>query len=171
MGQVSGRLGSQLPGLGVGRAVEVLTSLLSSLGSFMSTAERVRLPDDCTVGYIVEGLLGARLLHSPLFHSHLENLQRLPSGAILQQVEDAPTWYSTPTRMQPSSQGVSSCSGLRRVLSSEFPCCLGVGPGQRLCLLDGEPSGPCLSMASLVGFLMKGHCPASLSLRGEWNFL
>ncbi|XP_006532669.1 beta-1,3-N-acetylglucosaminyltransferase radical fringe isoform X1 [Mus musculus] len=59
---------------------------VAPLGSFMSTAERVRLPDDCTVGYIVEGLLGARLLHSPLFHSHLENLQRLPSGAILQQV-------------------------------------------------------------------------------------
>ncbi|KAM5149159.1 beta-1,3-N-acetylglucosaminyltransferase radical fringe isoform 5-T5 [Callospermophilus lateralis] len=57
-----------------------------SLGSFMSTAERVRLPDDCTVGYIVEGLLGARLLHSPLFHSHLENLQRLPPEAVLQQV-------------------------------------------------------------------------------------
>lgn len=52
----------------------------------MSTAERVRLPDDCTVGYIVEGLLGARLLPSSLFHSHLENLQRLPPDAVLQQV-------------------------------------------------------------------------------------
>lgn len=149
----------------------MLTSLPSSLGSFMSTAERVRLPDDCTVGYIVEGLLGARLLHSPLFHSHLENLQRLPSGAVLQQVEDAPTCFSTPTRTQPSSQGVFSCSGLRRGLASEFPCHWGVGPGQTLCLLDGEPSGTCLSMASLVGLLMKGHCPASLSLRDEWNFL
>lgn len=66
--------------------MEVLTNLPTSLGSFMSTAERVRLPDDCTVGYIVEGLLGARLLHSSLFHSHLENLQRLPSDAVLQQV-------------------------------------------------------------------------------------
>lgn len=52
----------------------------------MSTAERVRLPDDCTVGYIVEGLLGARLLHSSLFHSHLENLQKLPPDTLLQQV-------------------------------------------------------------------------------------
>lgn len=52
----------------------------------MSTAERVRLPDDCTVGYIVEGLLGARLRHSPLFHSHLENLRRLPPHSVLQQV-------------------------------------------------------------------------------------
>lgn len=61
----------------------------ASLGSFMSTAERVRLPDDCTVGYIVEGLLGARLLPSSLFHSHLENLQRLPPDAVLQQVRPA----------------------------------------------------------------------------------
>ena len=52
----------------------------------MSTAERVRLPDDCTVGYIVEGLLGARLLRSSLFHSHLENLQKLSPDTLLQQV-------------------------------------------------------------------------------------
>ena len=52
----------------------------------MSTAERVRLPDDCTVGYIVEGLLGARLLHSSLFHSHLENLQQVPASELHEQV-------------------------------------------------------------------------------------
>lgn len=56
----------------------------------MSTADRVRLPDDCTVGYIVEGLLGARLLRSSLFHSHLENLRRLPPADVLQQVRPAP---------------------------------------------------------------------------------
>ncbi|XP_029013816.1 beta-1,3-N-acetylglucosaminyltransferase lunatic fringe-like isoform X2 [Betta splendens] len=46
----------------------------ASDGTFMSTAEHIRLPDDCTVGYIVESLLGARLTRSHLFHSHLENL-------------------------------------------------------------------------------------------------
>lgn len=40
----------------------------------METAERISLPDDCTVGYIVNALLGADLTRSPLFHSHLENL-------------------------------------------------------------------------------------------------
>lgn len=43
-------------------------------GTFMATAEHIRLPDDCTVGYIVEALLGASLIRSALFHSHLENL-------------------------------------------------------------------------------------------------
>ncbi|XP_032947630.1 beta-1,3-N-acetylglucosaminyltransferase radical fringe isoform X2 [Rhinolophus ferrumequinum] len=73
-------------GFCLSRGLALKMSPWASLGSFMSTAERVRLPDDCTVGYIVEGLLGARLRHSSLFHSHLENLQRLPAATVLQQV-------------------------------------------------------------------------------------
>ncbi|XP_034043976.1 beta-1,3-N-acetylglucosaminyltransferase lunatic fringe-like [Thalassophryne amazonica] len=46
----------------------------ASDGAFMQTAERIHLPDDCTVGYIVEALLGVSLTRSALFHSHLENL-------------------------------------------------------------------------------------------------
>ncbi|XP_041840171.1 beta-1,3-N-acetylglucosaminyltransferase lunatic fringe-like [Melanotaenia boesemani] len=47
----------------------------ASDGAFMATAEHIRLPDDCTVGYIVEALLGRSLTRSALFHSHLENLE------------------------------------------------------------------------------------------------
>lgn len=57
-----------------------------SLGNFISTAEKIRLPDDCTVGYIIEALLEVSLTHTHLFHSHLENLQKLPTDAVLQQV-------------------------------------------------------------------------------------
>ncbi|XP_075947685.1 beta-1,3-N-acetylglucosaminyltransferase lunatic fringe-like [Anarhichas minor] len=46
----------------------------ASDGAFMATAEHIRLPDDCTVGYIAEALLGVSLIRSALFHSHLENL-------------------------------------------------------------------------------------------------
>ncbi|KAM4750934.1 beta-1,3-N-acetylglucosaminyltransferase lunatic fringe-like isoform 2-T2 [Anableps anableps] len=46
----------------------------ASEGTFMATAEHIHLPDDCTVGYIVETLLGGSLTRSALFHSHLENL-------------------------------------------------------------------------------------------------
>ncbi|XP_038141239.1 beta-1,3-N-acetylglucosaminyltransferase lunatic fringe-like [Cyprinodon tularosa] len=46
----------------------------ASGGTFMATADHIRLPDDCTVGYIVEALLGGCLTRSALFHSHLENL-------------------------------------------------------------------------------------------------
>ncbi|XP_063090151.1 uncharacterized protein LOC100727311 isoform X2 [Cavia porcellus] len=57
-------------------------------GHFMSTAERIRLPDDCTVGYIVEALLGVPLIRSGLFHSHLENLQQVPASELHEQ----PPW-------------------------------------------------------------------------------
>lgn len=58
----------------------------TSGGAFMDTSEMIRLPDDCTVGFIVEGLLGVGLIHSPLFHSHLETLgllSDLPSQVTL----------------------------------------------------------------------------------------
>nr|XP_032834311.1 beta-1,3-N-acetylglucosaminyltransferase radical fringe-like [Petromyzon marinus] len=54
----------------------------ASAGVFMSTAERIRLPDDCTVGYIAEAMLGVPLTFSPLFHSHLENLQQIPHAQL-----------------------------------------------------------------------------------------
>lgn len=57
-----------------------------SSGVFMDTSEMIRLPDDCTVGFIVEGLLGVGLIRSPLFHSHLETLgllSDLPSQVTL----------------------------------------------------------------------------------------
>lgn len=60
--------------------------LSHSLGNFITTAEKIRLPDDCTVGYIIEALLEVPLTHTGLFHSHLENLQRLPTDNILKQV-------------------------------------------------------------------------------------
>uniref|UniRef100_A0A8C4QP56 O-fucosylpeptide 3-beta-N-acetylglucosaminyltransferase n=1 Tax=Eptatretus burgeri TaxID=7764 RepID=A0A8C4QP56_EPTBU len=58
----------------------------ASSGVFMSTAERIRLPDDCTVGYIAEALLGVPLTPCALFHSHLENLQQIPLAELHRQV-------------------------------------------------------------------------------------
>ncbi|XP_076147499.1 beta-1,3-N-acetylglucosaminyltransferase manic fringe [Alosa pseudoharengus] len=53
---------------------------------FEETSASIRLPDDCTVGFIVERRLGVRMVHSPLFHSHLENLLMLSPRYISQQV-------------------------------------------------------------------------------------
>uniref|UniRef100_A0A7N4V521 MFNG O-fucosylpeptide 3-beta-N-acetylglucosaminyltransferase n=1 Tax=Sarcophilus harrisii TaxID=9305 RepID=A0A7N4V521_SARHA len=58
----------------------------ASGSNFLSTSTSIRLPDDCTVGYIVESKLGRRLLPSPLFHSHLENLQVLRAAQLPNQV-------------------------------------------------------------------------------------
>ncbi|NXX53075.1 MFNG acetylglucosaminyltransferase, partial [Scopus umbretta] len=54
--------------------------------NFLSTSELIRLPDDCTVGYIIECKVGRQLLPNALFHSHLENLQLIPPSRLMQQV-------------------------------------------------------------------------------------
>ncbi|NWS36527.1 MFNG acetylglucosaminyltransferase, partial [Polioptila caerulea] len=54
--------------------------------NFLSTSALIRLPDDCTVGYIIECKVGGQLIPSALFHSHLENLQLIPTSQLMQQV-------------------------------------------------------------------------------------
>ncbi|NXP11165.1 MFNG acetylglucosaminyltransferase, partial [Thinocorus orbignyianus] len=54
--------------------------------NFLSTSELIRLPDDCTMGYIIECKVGGQLLPNELFHSHLENLQLIPTSRLTQQV-------------------------------------------------------------------------------------
>ncbi|OWK58909.1 Beta-1,3-N-acetylglucosaminyltransferase manic fringe [Lonchura striata] len=62
-------------------------ALLSSSGrNFVSTSELIHLPDDCTVGYIIECKVGGQLIPNSLFHSHLENLQLIPTSQLMQQV-------------------------------------------------------------------------------------
>ncbi|XP_029445915.1 beta-1,3-N-acetylglucosaminyltransferase manic fringe [Rhinatrema bivittatum] len=58
----------------------------ASGGRFLSTSDLIHLPDDCTIGYIIEQKLGVRLLRSPLFHSHLENLHLIPKSQLQHQV-------------------------------------------------------------------------------------
>ncbi|KAL0983892.1 hypothetical protein UPYG_G00134430 [Umbra pygmaea] len=73
-------------GFCISRGLALKMSPWASLGNFISTAEKIRLPDDCTIGYIIEALLEVTLTHVHLFHSHLENLQRLPIDTVLEQV-------------------------------------------------------------------------------------
>ena len=73
-------------GFCISRGLALKMGPWASGGHFMSTAERIRLPDDCTVGYIIECKLGGRLQPSPLFHSHLETLQLLGAAQLPEQV-------------------------------------------------------------------------------------
>ncbi|KAM5213643.1 beta-1,3-N-acetylglucosaminyltransferase lunatic fringe isoform 2-T2 [Hipposideros larvatus] len=75
-------------GFCISRGLALKMSPWASGGHFMSTAERIRLPDDCTIGYIVEALLGVPLIRSGLFHSHLENLQQVPASELHEQFQD-----------------------------------------------------------------------------------
>ncbi|XP_063078010.1 beta-1,3-N-acetylglucosaminyltransferase radical fringe [Engraulis encrasicolus] len=73
-------------GFCISRGLALKMSPWASLGNFITTAEKIRLPDDCTIGYIIEALLEVSMTHTHLFHSHLENLTRLPSNSVLDQV-------------------------------------------------------------------------------------
>ncbi|KAM6957612.1 beta-1,3-N-acetylglucosaminyltransferase lunatic fringe [Aplochiton taeniatus] len=73
-------------GFCVSRGLALKMSPWASGGHFMNTAEKIRLPDDCTVGYIIESVLGVPLTRSNLFHSHLENLQQVPRSEINKQI-------------------------------------------------------------------------------------
>ncbi|XP_071781111.1 beta-1,3-N-acetylglucosaminyltransferase radical fringe [Centroberyx gerrardi] len=73
-------------GFCISRGLALKMSPWASLGNFISTAEKIRLPDDCTIGYIIEALLEVALTHTHLFHSHLESLQKLPTDTVLEQV-------------------------------------------------------------------------------------
>uniref|UniRef100_UPI0037E98DBA beta-1,3-N-acetylglucosaminyltransferase manic fringe n=1 Tax=Semicossyphus pulcher TaxID=241346 RepID=UPI0037E98DBA len=58
----------------------------ASGSQFEQTSAKIRLPDDCTVGFIVEKRLGISMVHCRLFHSHLENLLLISHRSIPQQV-------------------------------------------------------------------------------------
>ncbi|GCC18928.1 beta-1,3-N-acetylglucosaminyltransferase lunatic fringe-like [Chiloscyllium punctatum] len=73
-------------GFCINRGLALKMAPWASNGNFMNTAERIRLPDDCTIGYIIEAILGVNLIRSPLFHSHLENLQLVSKSHIQSQV-------------------------------------------------------------------------------------
>lgn len=62
----------------------------------MNTAEKIRLPDDCTIGYIIEWVLGVPLTRSNLFHSHLENLQQVSRPEIHKQVRGSGAFLAKP---------------------------------------------------------------------------
>lgn len=55
-------------------------------GKFEESCERVRLPDDCTMGFISEVLLAVKLTKSELFHSHLEALSLLGENEFSEQI-------------------------------------------------------------------------------------
>ncbi|KPP60852.1 beta-1,3-N-acetylglucosaminyltransferase lunatic fringe-like, partial [Scleropages formosus] len=73
-------------GFCLSRGLALKMSPWASGGHFMNTAEKIRLPDDCTIGYIIESVLGVSLIRSNLFHSHLENLQQVPKEELHKQV-------------------------------------------------------------------------------------
>jgi fringe len=62
---------------------------MSSGGKFISIGEKIRLPDDVTMGYIIEHLLQKKLTIIEEFHSHLEPMKFLKNTQLAEQVSEA----------------------------------------------------------------------------------
>ncbi|XP_065200820.1 fringe glycosyltransferase [Planococcus citri] len=59
---------------------------VASGGRFMTIGEKIRLPDDVTMGYIIEYLLGKPLTVIDEFHSHLEPMKFLQQDTYHKQI-------------------------------------------------------------------------------------
>ena len=57
--------------------------------AFEAKAESIRLPDDVTLGFLVEHKLGLPLTRVKSFHSHLEALRLIPKEELKKQVCEA----------------------------------------------------------------------------------
>ncbi|XP_055085807.1 LOW QUALITY PROTEIN: beta-1,3-N-acetylglucosaminyltransferase radical fringe [Periophthalmus magnuspinnatus] len=74
-------------GFCISRGLALKMSPWASLGTSSALQRKCRLPDDCTIGNIIEALLEVKLTHTPLFHSHLErNLRSCLWKPVLEQV-------------------------------------------------------------------------------------
>ncbi|CAB1313166.1 unnamed protein product [Coregonus sp. 'balchen'] len=91
-GSVSVRFWFATGGAGfcISRGLALKMSPWASLGNFISTAEKIRLPDDCTIGYIIEALLEVTLSYGGF-----ENRRNVISiGGAFSLVED-PSRFKT----------------------------------------------------------------------------
>lgn len=73
-------------GFCISRSLALKMLPLAGRGKFISIGEHIRLPDDVTMGYIVEHLLKKNLTVVENFHSHLEPMKFLKKEALSDQV-------------------------------------------------------------------------------------
>ncbi|GJQ75756.1 fng [Trypoxylus dichotomus] len=73
-------------GFCLSRALALKMMPVASGGKFISTGEKIRLPDDVTMGYIIEHLLKKPLTVIDLFHSHLEPMKFIKREILEDQI-------------------------------------------------------------------------------------
>lgn len=73
-------------GLCISRALAIKMMPLASNGKFVTIGDKIRFPDDVTLGFIVEYLLKVPLTVVDLFHSHLERMDHIDVEKFRNQV-------------------------------------------------------------------------------------
>ncbi|GAB6029227.1 hypothetical protein CHUAL_004995 [Chamberlinius hualienensis] len=73
-------------GFCISRALALKMMPIASNGKFISIGDKIRLPDDVTVGYIIEHLLNVNLTVIKEFHSHLEHMKFINPESFSDQI-------------------------------------------------------------------------------------
>ncbi|XP_076324704.1 fringe glycosyltransferase-like [Tachypleus tridentatus] len=73
-------------GFCISKALALKMMPIASGGKFMSVCEKIRLPDDVSVGYIIEHVLRKKLTVVEHFHSHLETMKFIKSSSFSDQI-------------------------------------------------------------------------------------
>lgn len=73
-------------GFCISRALAMKMTPVAGGGKFITVGDRIRLPDDVTMGYIIEHLLKKQLTVVEQFHSHLEPMKFLNKDTFDEQV-------------------------------------------------------------------------------------
>ncbi|XP_047098976.1 fringe glycosyltransferase [Schistocerca piceifrons] len=81
-------------GFCLSRALALKMMPVASGGKFISIGEKIRLPDDVTMGYIIEHMLQKPLTVIEQFHSHLEPMKFLRPDTIQDQITFSYSHYS-----------------------------------------------------------------------------
>uniref|UniRef100_A0A1B6EG05 Fringe-like glycosyltransferase domain-containing protein n=1 Tax=Clastoptera arizonana TaxID=38151 RepID=A0A1B6EG05_9HEMI len=81
-------------GFCLSRSLALKMMPLASDGKFISIGEKIRLPDDVTMGYIIEHLLRKPLTVVDQFHSHLEPMKFLRQDTFHKQITFSYSRYS-----------------------------------------------------------------------------
>lgn len=88
-------------GFCVSRALALKMMPIAGGGKFISVGEKIRLPDDVTMGYIIEHLLKKSLTVVEEFHSHLEPMRFINTDSLARQVSFSYSQYGSEMNVLP----------------------------------------------------------------------
>ncbi|XP_050737203.1 fringe glycosyltransferase-like [Eriocheir sinensis] len=88
-------------GFCISRSLALKMMPIAGGGKFISVGEKIRLPDDVTMGYIIEHLLKKKLTVVDEFHSHLEPMRFLNTDSLGRQVSFSYSQYGTEMNVLP----------------------------------------------------------------------
>jgi len=104
-------------GFCLSRSLALKMMPLASDGKFISIGEKIRLPDDVTIGYIVEYLLANKLTVVEQFHSHLEPMKFLKLDTLSDQVTFSYSRYGQEMNVLSFDEGIDIRNDPTRFLS------------------------------------------------------